>query len=125
MKALLLIAHGSPRPEANEDILRIADVVRGRNAFDYVLVAYLDCNDPDIGAGVDQCVAAGATEVIAVPYLLHSGKHFLRDIPEILDEAATRHPAVTILMGDYVGHMPQMRDVIADRVRELQQSREQ
>lgn len=117
MKALLLIAHGSPRAEANEDVLRLADLVRDRKVFDRVIVAYLDCNDPDIPTGVDLCVAAGAREIVAVPYLLHSGKHFLRDIPAILEDAEARHPDVTILMGDYVGHLPQMSDVLRDRVR--------
>lgn len=117
MKALLLIAHGSPHIGANEDVLRVAERVRDRGTFDRVIVAYLDCNDPDIPTGVDLCVAAGAHEIVAVPYLLHSGKHFLRDIPAILEDAGARHPGVAILMGDYVGHQPQMSDVLRDRVR--------
>ncbi len=118
MKALLVMAHGSPRPEANESILRVADVLRARNAFPFILVCYLDCNEPDIPRGVDQCVAAGAREIVAVPYFLHSGKHFLRDIPALLEEAAQRHPGVSIRMTDYVGHMPALADVLRDRVRD-------
>lgn len=118
MKALLVMAHGSPRPEANEDVVHVAEVVRARNVYPFVLVAYLDCNQPDIPAGLDQCVAAGATEIVAVPYFLHSGKHFLRDIPALLEEALQRHPGLSIRMGDYVGHMPAMAAVLRDRVRE-------
>lgn len=118
MKALLVMAHGSPRAEANVDILRVADVVRARKAYPFVQVCYLDCNEPDIATGIDQCVAAGASEIVAVPYFLHSGKHFLRDIPAILEDAARRHPGLSIAMGDYVGHMPAMSDVLRDRVRE-------
>lgn len=118
MKALLVMAHGSPRPEANEDVVRVAEVVRARNVYPFVLVAYLDCNEPDIPAGLDQCVAAGATEILAVPYFLHSGKHFLRDIPALLEEALQRHPGLSIRMGDYVGRMPAMAAVLRDRVRE-------
>ncbi len=117
MKSLLLMAHGSPRAEANEDVLKVADVVRARGAFDHVLVCYLDCNEPDIATGVDLCVIAGANEIVAVPYFLHSGKHFLRDIPNILETAARKHPRVRITMGDYVGHMPEMADVLMDRVK--------
>jgi sirohydrochlorin ferrochelatase len=117
MKALLVIAHGSPRPEANEDILRIAEVLRERNVYDFVQVCYLDCNDPDVAAGVERCVAAGGSEIFAVPYFLHSGKHFLRDIPNILENAGRAHPDVRIRMGDYVGHMPEMAEVLRDRVR--------
>ncbi|HEX7829024.1 MAG TPA: CbiX/SirB N-terminal domain-containing protein [Thermoanaerobaculia bacterium] len=117
MKALLVIAHGSPRAEANVDVVGVADVVRARGAFDFVQVCYLDCNDPDIATGVDLCVDAGATEIVAVPYVLHSGKHLLRDIPRILDEAERRHANVRIVMGDYVGHRPAIAEVLLDRVR--------
>lgn len=116
MKALLVLAHGSPRPEANEDIRKVAEVVRARNAWPHVSIGYLDCNEPDIPTAIDECVAAGATEIIAVPYFLHSGKHFLQDLPDLLDAAAERHPDVTILMGDYIGHEPQIADILMDRV---------
>lgn len=115
MKALLILAHGSPRPEANEDVLKVAEEVRSRNAFPLVEVGYLDCNEPDIPTAIDRCAAAGATTLVAVPYFLHSGKHFLLDVPELLDAAAARHPGLTILMGDYLGHEPQLVDVLVDR----------
>lgn len=118
MKAILVIAHGSPRPEANQDVLAVAEEVRARGVSAIVQTCYLDCNEPDIAAGVDLCAAAGATEIVAVPYLLHSGKHFVRDLPRILEESAARHPGVRILMGNYIGREPQMMDVIRDRVTE-------
>ena len=124
MKALLIMAHGSPRPEANDDIQRLADVIRERRLFSYVTIGYLDCNQPDIAAAVDECVVAGATGIAAVPYFLHSGKHMLRDLPAILEERAARYPSVTISMGDYVGREPQMADVLRDRVRAVLASRE-
>jgi sirohydrochlorin ferrochelatase len=119
VKALLILAHGSPRAEANEDIVRIAAVLRARNAYPLVEIGYLDCNQPDIPTAIEHCVAAGATEIDAVPYLLHSGRHFLLDLPELLEAAAARHEHVVIRMGDYVGHEPQMDEVIRDRVRSV------
>ena len=115
MNALLLMAHGSPRPEANDDVRRVAALLRDR--FPIVVVGYLDCNQPDIPAAIDACVAAGATSIAAVPYLLHSGRHFLIDMPALLDDGAARHPGVAIRMGDYIGHMPQIADVLRDRAR--------
>ena len=117
MKALLVIAHGSPRPQANEDVLRIADLIRARGAYPIVVVGFLDCNQPDIPAAVEECVAAGATSIDAVPYFLHSGKHFFIDVPEMLDAAAARHPGLTVRMGDYIGRAAQIADVLRDRAR--------
>lgn len=122
MKALLILAHGSPRPEANEDIVRVAELLRARNAYPLVEIGYLDCNQPDIPAAIDLCVAAGATDIAAVPYFLHSGKHFFLDLPELLESAAAKHPGVTIRMGDYIGHEPQLDDVLRDRVREAREA---
>lgn len=117
MKALLIMAHGSPRPEANDDIRKLADVIRERRVYPIVTIGYLDCNEPDIAGAVDECVAAGATDIAAVPYFLHSGKHMLRDLPAILVERSKRYPDVRIVMGDYVGQEPQMAAVLRDRVR--------
>jgi sirohydrochlorin ferrochelatase len=114
MNALLIVAHGSPRPEANEDVIALTDVVRSRGIYPIVILGYLDCNQPDVPAAIDACVAAGATSIVAVPYFLHSGKHFLIDVPEMLAAGAERH-GITIAMGDYVGHEPQLADVLRDR----------
>lgn len=111
--ALLITAHGSPRPEANEDIRRVVALI---DSYPIVKIGYLDCNQPDIPAAVDECVAAGAKNIAAVPYFLHSGKHFQRDVPELLDAAAQRHH-IPIRFGDYLGHMPQIDDVLRDRIR--------
>ncbi|HYH09146.1 MAG TPA: sirohydrochlorin chelatase [Thermoanaerobaculia bacterium] len=110
---LLITAHGSPRPEANEDIRRVVELIRD---YAIVKIGYLDCNQPDIPAAIDECVAAGAKSIAAVPYFLHSGKHFQRDVPELLEAGARKH-GVLIRFGDYVGHLPQIDDVLRDRVR--------
>ncbi|HEX2060020.1 MAG TPA: CbiX/SirB N-terminal domain-containing protein, partial [Thermoanaerobaculia bacterium] len=115
--ALLITAHGSPRAEANDDIRRVADVIRARNAYPFLTIGYLDCNQPDIPAAIDACVAAGAKKIAAVPYFLHSAKHVLRDVPELLEAGRRRHPGVAIAFGDYLGHLPQIDDVLRDRVR--------
>jgi sirohydrochlorin ferrochelatase len=115
-RALLIVAHGSPRPAANDDIVAVADLVRSRNRYDHVVIGYLDCNEPDIATAIDQCVAAGATAIAAVPYFLHSGKHLLRDVPSILEAATARHPRLTITMGDYLGSLPEIAGVLRARV---------
>jgi sirohydrochlorin ferrochelatase len=115
LNALLVIAHGSPRPEANEDVQRVVEVVRARGVYPVVVLGYLDCNQPDIPAAVAECVTAGATSIDVVPYFLHSGKHFLIDVPEML-ATASRESGVAIRMGDYVGHSKQIADVLRDRV---------
>ncbi len=118
-EAMLVMVHGSPRPEANEDMYRVVDVVRDRGVFPIVEVGFMECNEPSIPDAIDTCVAQGAERVIAVPYFLHTGNHVADDLPTLLEEAQTRHTGVEFLMGDYLGHDALIADVIRDRVVEV------
>lgn len=122
MRALLIMSHGSPRSEANEVVTRLAGVLESGTGHELVRVGYLDVNEPTILQAIDQCIAAGASEIIAVPYFLHSGKHVVRDLPDLLEVAQARHPGVRILMTDYVGRDPLIDSVLLARVNEAADS---
>ncbi len=115
-EALLVMVHGSPRPEANDDMFAVVDVVRERGVYPVVEVGFMECNEPSIPEAIDTCVMQGAERVIAVPYFLHTGNHVADDLPTALEEAQERHPEVEFLMGDYIGHDMLIADVIRDRV---------
>ena len=115
-EALLVMVHGSPRPEANDDMFAVVDVVRERRVYPIVEVGFMECNEPSIPEAIDTCVRQGAERVIAVPYFLHTGNHVADDLPTALEEAQERHPEVEFLMGDYIGHDMLVADVIRDRV---------
>ncbi len=115
-EALLVMVHGSPRPEANDDMFAVVDVVRDRGVYPIVEVGFMECNEPSIPEAIDTCVMQGAERVIAVPYFLHTGNHVADDLPTALEEAQERHPEVEFLMGDYIGHDMLVADVIRDRV---------
>jgi sirohydrochlorin ferrochelatase len=115
MRALLIMAHGSPRPEANGSIHAVADLIRRRALFDRVEVAFLDCNEPTIPDGLDMLAGDGAAEVVAVPYFLHAGRHVVLDIPQLIREAGERHPAVRFRLGEFLGRSEEMTQVLLDR----------
>jgi sirohydrochlorin ferrochelatase len=116
--ALLVMVHGSPRPESNLDMYRVVDEVRRRNAFSHVEVGFMECNEPDIPTALEACVASGATRVIAVPYFLHTGRHVADDLPALLEDAQQKHPDVEFLMGDYLGRDEAIVDVLRERAEE-------
>lgn len=95
-QALLIIDHGSRRAEAHAALVEIGERVRamaGPGAL--VVIAHMEIASPDVAAGVAQCVAAGATEIVAVPYLLAAGRHATEDIPRLVAEAVSAHPGVS------------------------------
>ncbi|MBW3635448.1 MAG: CbiX/SirB N-terminal domain-containing protein [Armatimonadetes bacterium] len=116
--ALLVMVHGSPRPESNGAMFDVVEMVKARGVFDFVIVGFMECNEPTIPEAAAQCVAAGAQKVVAVPYFLHSGSHVADDLPTLLEEARENYPDVQWLMGDYLGRDELVADVVAQRVRE-------
>ena len=118
--ALLVLVHGSPRPESNRDMFAVVDVLREKANIEYSMfqVGFMECNEPDIPTAIDLCVEAGATRVVAVPYFLHTGNHVADDLPTLLEEAQQKYPHVEFLMGDYLGHDAAVADVLRDRVLE-------
>ena len=64
---------------------------------------------------LDACVREGATEIVAVPYFLHTGTHVAGDLPDLLEAAQAKYPDVRFLMGDYIGLSPRMADLLQKR----------
>jgi sirohydrochlorin ferrochelatase len=119
-KALLLIAHGSRRAEANADLEFVADGLRRRGRYPVVRVAYLELAEPTIAAGGAGCVADGAGEVILVPYFLSAGVHVRDDLEAARAELAGRFPGVTFRLAGPLGRHPLLLDVVEQRAREAE-----
>lgn len=116
MNALLLIAHGSRRAESNDDVRQLAARIEqlDNDRFDLVVPSFLELAEPDIAAGIDRCVAAGATEITVLPYFLSPGRHVVEDIPRELEQARARHPAVRIDQRDHIGAAERMAAMMLD-----------
>jgi sirohydrochlorin ferrochelatase len=116
--ALLLIAHGSRRAEANADLDHLAGVLRARGEYHPVQPAYLELCEPGIVAGGELCVAAGAGRVILLPYFLSAGVHVVEDLTAARDELARRHPKVEFVLAEPLGRHPLLAEVVVERARE-------
>src|ERR1041384_7146010 len=116
MRAILIIDHGSTRAEANQMLAKAADLLQ-QMVGDDVLVRYahMELAEPTIGQGFAGCVRAGATEVIAFPYMLSPGKHVTRDVPRLVADAARDFPHVTYRVTDAFGVHEKLAEVIAER----------
>ncbi|HEX8851802.1 MAG TPA: CbiX/SirB N-terminal domain-containing protein [Gemmatimonadaceae bacterium] len=115
-KAILIIDHGSRRDEANEMLECVARLVQAM-AGDAAIVrhAHMELAEPSIDAGFAACVEAGATEVVAFPYMLSPGKHSTADIPRLVSEAALAHPDVRWSVTPAFGVHEKLAEVILER----------
>ena len=118
--ALLLIAHGSRRPEANADLEYVAAALAERGRYPVVQVSYLELAEPSIDAGGALCIGLGATDVILLPYFLSPGKHVVEDLAAARDRLATRFPAVRFVLAEPLGRHPLLLDVLEHRAREVE-----
>lgn len=99
-------------------MFEVVEQVRAQNAFDFVSVGFMELNEPTIPDAIEELVSQGATNVVAVPYFLHTGTHVADDLPTLLENAQSKYPEVEFLMGDFLGHDALLMDVLAERVRE-------
>jgi sirohydrochlorin ferrochelatase len=116
--ALLLIAHGSRRAEANADLDHLAGVLRARGEWRHVQPAYLELCEPGIVTGGELCAAIGAKRVVMVPYFLSAGVHVVEDLTAARNELAKRHPAVEFVLAEPLGRHPLLAEVVAERARQ-------
>ncbi|HEY4745829.1 MAG TPA: CbiX/SirB N-terminal domain-containing protein [Desulfuromonadaceae bacterium] len=116
--ALLMMAHGSRIPEANDAARQVAKMVQEQTGFEIVEVAFRELHEPNIQAGIDACVARGAGRILLMPYFLFMGAHVQHDLPEEIAEARTRHPGLIMEMGSHLGVHRKLAEVETERVNE-------
>ncbi len=85
-------------------------------AHSIVEPAHMEIAEPSIATAFADCVAAGATTVVVVPYFLWPGSHWTEDIPALAAEAAKAHPGVRYLVAAPLGPHPALGDIVEERV---------
>jgi sirohydrochlorin ferrochelatase len=121
MKFLLLIAHGSRRQSANDEIKLLAERVAGLDDNDYagVVTAFLEMAEPDIQHGIEKCIEQGAQSIVVVPYFLAGGNHVVKDIPGEIACALAGKPPVDIEISRYLGSSEAMAKLVLDCSRQI------
>jgi sirohydrochlorin ferrochelatase len=118
MRALLLIAHGSRRPEANADLEHVATQMRQRGGFDYIQCSFLELTHPDIHTAGVFCVQEGAMEVVMLPYFLSPGVHVRDDLTEAQEKLRQEYPKHSFVLAEPLGRHPALIDIVEERAAE-------
>jgi sirohydrochlorin ferrochelatase len=117
---LVIVDHGSRRPESNALLLEVVEAYRRHSGWPIVEPAHMELAEPSIAAAFARCVEQGAKHVVIFPYFLAPGRHWNEDIPRLAAEAASPflERGVTHLVTPPLGLHPLMLRVIDDRIRE-------
>ncbi|MCP3762798.1 sirohydrochlorin chelatase [Domibacillus sp. A3M-37] len=118
MKAVLYICHGT---RVKEGAKQAADFIKETMPLvDAPIqeICYLELSEPSIEEGLRACIERGATDIIAIPFLLLTAGHAKEDIPGELANAAKHFPQAVIRYGHPLGVHEQIIDVLIDRMKE-------
>jgi len=120
LRAVLLVDHGSRRPEANEALASAAEALRRRLPDRVVQCAHLEVAQPDVARGIDACVESGATDIAVLPWFLAPGRHTSEDLPRLVAASAARHPGLRVAIAPPLGSHPALLEAALDCVAELE-----
>jgi len=104
-KALLVVAHGSRREASNEEVRALSELIATQAGGRYQMVkaAFLELAEPSIPDGIEECIKAGAREVVVMPYFLSAGRHVATDIPQEVAPKQQQYPEIMIRIAPYLG----------------------
>ena len=114
---IIVFAHGSSVPEANQAVKDVAAGLARDGGFPLVETAFLEPVRPNLGEAVARLVDDGAREIVVVPYFLTLGIHLLRDLPRIIADISSIHQDVEIRVTDPLDGHPALKEILTDRVR--------
>jgi sirohydrochlorin ferrochelatase len=117
MRAILLIDHGSVKAEANHMLECMGALVQQLAGAEVIVrIAHMELAEPGVDEGFAACVAAGATEVVAFPYMLSPGKHSTGDIPRMVAAAAKDFPTLDVRVTNAFGVNERLAEAVLERV---------
>lgn len=115
-KAFLVISHGSHSSKLLEEIKMLVQRLKPIIKYPVGEYAFLEITQPDIPAGIKNCVDQGADEIRILLNFLNSGRHVNQDIPRIVESAQKNYPHVKITISTPVGQHKKIPQLFADLV---------
>jgi sirohydrochlorin cobaltochelatase len=106
--AVVLMGHGSRDPAAATEFLALSEALGAAPELAQIPVVpgwleFAGDPIPTIQAAFDQCIAAGARRIVAVPAILFAAGHGTEDMPAQVQLAQARYPQADIRQADLVG----------------------
>ena len=116
MRAIIILGHGSRVPNAAKDMEKVAKILKEKYHLEMVETCQMSRLGPHYGEILEKCIHNGATEIMVIPYFLNKGLHIRIDIPEMMQQEATKYPDVKIIYGNCLGFDPSYADILNKRI---------
>ncbi len=114
---VVICDHGSRRTQSNDSLNDLAQRFASRFADDCSIVepAHMELAAPDIAMAYARCVEKGASHVVVLPLFLAKGKHWTRDIPSLVQQAAVKFPNTSYQIAEPLGIDDLLLDLLKKR----------
>jgi len=116
---ILVVAHGSPRKEANEGFLVLVGRIAARLDVEHILPAFFSIASPTIADQVAVLASRGVRRIALQPYFLYNGQHITVDIPALLADCRQRFPGVECQLLPTLENDPALEDLVLERLAAL------
>lgn len=113
---IIIVDHGSRLAASNDMLLQVVEVFTAQSNYAIVEPAHMELAEPDIATAFARCVERGAERVIVFPYFLSPGRHWSRDIPALVEDAARQFPGIEWLVTAPFALHPAIPSIITDRI---------
>ncbi|MEK7279150.1 MAG: precorrin-8X methylmutase [Nitrospirota bacterium] len=118
-KGFLVIAHGSRKKEANEQVFTLVKKLRDYFQSDMFEAGFMELATPSIKEGIETLIKKGMDELIVSPFFLLTGMHYSIDVPALLKEAiAETGREIKLKMLEPLGMHPDIFDLFKEMVYE-------
>jgi sirohydrochlorin cobaltochelatase len=112
--ALVLFAHGARDSQWAEPFHAIRQAVATARPDLAVELAFLELMQPPLGDCIAQLVASGHRRITVAPLFLAQGGHLKKDLPRLLQDLGTKHPAARIDVLPPIGEVTELLNAISD-----------
>ena len=113
---LILFAHGARDPEWAEPFRDISKRIAATRDDLAVRLAFLEFQTPTLADVIADLAARGHTSIHIAPLFMAQGGHLKNDVPKLLAETRSRHPALKLELLPAIGDIADLRQAIAEWV---------
>ena len=116
---LILIGHGSKLPHNRENLEKIATMLRNRDRFKTVEIAFMVRDTPTVNEAVDMIAERGISKIVLIPAFLAPGVHTTEDIPGLIDvkekEPKLKAKGIELVYGEPIGSDERIAEILEEK----------
>lgn len=119
----VILAHGSKRKEANDEIRNIVALIQAKDRDKLYRAAFMQFDPDDLDQALEQLLERDVKRVVIMPYFLTTGNHISVDIPELIEAERRKHPSLEFIIAKHLNGHPGLVDIVVDRIKECTSSK--